>query len=88
MLCVFATDEDQPWPSPPGTHPWYLKTDVKCVSSLDQGRSWSGAAQTIFAGTHHTYAPGVLPLSDGSLLLTCEDFATGGHRAFRGVIAP
>ena len=86
LLCVFATDEDQPSPSPPGTHPWYLKTDVKYVFSLDQGRSWSRAAQTIFAETHHCYAPGVLPLRDGSLLVTCEDFATGGHRAFRGVV--
>jgi hypothetical protein len=88
LLCVFATDEDQPLPSPSGTHPWYLKTDVKYVFSLDQGRSWSRAAQTIFAGTHHSYAPGVLPLRDGSLLVTCEDFATGGHRAFRGVLSP
>jgi hypothetical protein len=88
LICVFATDEDQPSPSKSGTHPWYLKTDVKCVSSLDQGREWSGAAQTIFAGTHHCYVPGALPLRDGSLLVTCQDFSTGGHRAFRGVIEP
>ena len=87
LLCVFATDEDQPLPSPSGTHPWHLKTDVKYVSSLDEGRTWSPAAQTIFAGTHHCYAPGVLPLRDGSLLVTCQDFSTGGHRAFRGIIA-
>jgi hypothetical protein len=88
LLCVFATDEDQPSSSPPGTHPWHLRTDVKYVFSLDQGRSWSRAAHTIFAGTHHSYVPGVLPLRDGSLLVTCEDFATGGHRAFRGALAP
>jgi hypothetical protein len=88
LLCAFATDEDQTSPSPSGTHPWYLKTDVKCVSSPDQGRTWSPAAQTIFAGTHHCYAPGVLPLRDGSLLVTCQDFSTGGDRAFRGIIGP
>jgi hypothetical protein len=84
LLCVFATDEDQPSSSRPGTHPRYLKTDVKYVFSLDQGTTWSPTAHTIFAGTHRTYAPGVLPLRDGSLLVTCEDFATGSHRAFRG----
>jgi hypothetical protein len=84
LACVFATDEAQPSSSPPGTHPRYLKTDVKCVFSYDQGRSWSGAAQTLFAETHHAYAPGILPLKDGSLLVTCEDFATGACRAFRG----
>ena len=46
LLCVFATDEDQPSPSPSGTHPWHLKTDMKYVFSLDEGRSWSHAAQT------------------------------------------
>jgi hypothetical protein len=88
LVCVFATDEDQAVPSPSGTHPWYLKTDVKYVSSLDNGRTWSLVAQTLSAGTHHSYAPGILPLRDGSLLVTCQDFASGGHRAFRGVSAP
>ena len=88
LLCVFATDEDQPFPSPSGTHPRHLKTDVKYVTSFDEGRTWSTAAQTVFAETHNCYAPGVLPLRDGSLLVSCQDFATGGHRAFRGVIAP
>jgi len=81
LCCVFATDEAQPLPSRSGTPPRYLKTDVKCVFSVDQGRSWSPAAQTIFAGTHHSYVPGVLMLRDGSLLVTCQDFSTGGHRA-------
>ena len=88
LLCVFATDEDQASPSPSGTHPRDMRTDVKCVFSLDQGRSWSQPAETIFAGTHHSYSPGALPLSDGSLLVTCQDFAPYTHRAFRGVIAP
>jgi hypothetical protein len=84
LLCVFATDEDQPLPTPSGTHPRHLKTDLKCVFSLDQGHSWSQAADTIFAGKHHSYVPGVLPLRDGSLLVTCQDSTTGGHRSFRG----
>ena len=88
LLCVFATDEDQPSSSPPGTHPRRMRTDVKYVFSLDQGRSWSGPAQTLFPDTHRCYAPGVLLLRDGSLLVTCEDFATGGYRAFRGVNDP
>lgn len=88
LLCVFATDEDQASSSPPGTHPWYLKTDVKYVVSVDQGRTWSPTAHTLFAGTHHTYAPGVVPLRDGSLLATFQDFAIGSPRAFRGSRAP
>ena len=88
LVCVFATDEDQPSSSPPGTPPWYLETDVKCVLSFDAGRSWSPIAQPIYSGTHHCYAPGILPLRDGSLLVTCEDFSISGHRAFRGVTAP
>ncbi len=87
LLCVFATDENQPLPSPSGTHPWHLKTDVKCVSSLDGGHTWSPAAQTVFAGTHQCYAPGLLPLRDGSLLVTCQDFSISGHRAFRAIIS-
>jgi hypothetical protein len=87
LLCVFATDEDQPLPGVSGTPPWQLKTDVKCVSSLDAGHTWSIVAQAVFAGTHRCYAPGVLALRDGSLLVTCQDFSTRGHRAFRGIIA-
>jgi hypothetical protein len=88
LVCVFATDEDQPSSSRPGTPARFLKTDVKYVVSLDQGHTWPPAAHTLFAGTHHTYAPGVLPLRDGSLLTTFQDFATGSHRAFRGTWAP
>ncbi len=88
LLCVFATDEDRPVPSRSGTHPRHIKADVKCVISPDEGRTWPPAAETIFAGTHHCYVPGALSLRDGSLLVTCQDFATGGHRAFRGVAAP
>jgi len=88
LVCVFATDEDQPTPSNSGTHPWHLKTDVKCVSSRDRGRTWSTVAQTVFAGTHRCYAPGALLLQDGSVLVTCQDYSTGSHRAFRGAAAP
>lgn len=88
LLCVFATDEDQPLASAPGTHPRQMMLDVKCVSSLDAGRTWSTTAQTIFAGTHRCYVPGVLPLRDGSLLVACLDFSTVSHRAFRGIITP
>jgi hypothetical protein len=88
LLCVFATDEDQPAPSKSGTHPWHLKTDVKCVSSRDEGRTWSAAAKTVFAGTHRCYAPGALLLRDGSVLVTCQDYSIWGHRAFRGVLTP
>jgi hypothetical protein len=88
LICVFATDEGCAVPSRSGTHPWHLKTDVKCVTSGDEGRTWSPAAQTVFAGPHRSYAPGVLLLRDGSLLVTCQDYATWGHRAFRGVVAP
>ena len=88
LLCVFATDEDQPTPSPSGTLPWHMKTDIKCVTSIDDGRTWSSSAQTVFAGPHKSYAPGILPLRDGSLLVTFQDFSTGGHRAFRGIITP
>jgi hypothetical protein len=88
LLCVFATDEDQASSTRPGTPARFLKTDVKYVVSLDQGRTWSPTAHTLFAGTHHSYAPGVLRLRDGSLLATFQDFATGSHRAFRGSRAP
>ena len=82
LLCVFATDEDQPSSSRPGTLARFLKTDVKHVVSPDQGRTCSRTSHTLFAETHHTYATGVLPLRDGSLLATFQDFATGSHRAF------
>jgi hypothetical protein len=88
LVCVFATDEDQPSSSRPGTPARFLKTDVKYVLSLDQGHTWPPMAHTLFAGTHHTYGPGVLPLRDGSLLATFQDFAIGSHRAFRGSWAP
>jgi hypothetical protein len=88
LLCVFATDEDQPRPGKSGTPPWRLKMDVKSVLSFDQGRTWSRAADTIFAGTHRSYVPGVVQLRDGSLLVTWQDFSTWGHQSVRGVITP
>lgn len=88
LLCVFATDENSPKPGKSGTHPRRLDLDLKYVLSRDNGRTWPHEARTIFAGTHRTYVPGVLPLRDGTLLLTCEDFSIKGHRAFRGTPAP
>jgi hypothetical protein len=88
LLCAFATDEDRPAPGKPGTHAMFLSLDLKYLSSSDNGRTWPRAAQTIFAVTHHTYAPGILSLRDGSVLVTCQDFATSSHRAFSGRIVP
>ena len=88
LICAFATDEYQAVPSRSGTPSWQLKMDVKCVTSGDQGQTWSPTAQTVFAETHRSYAPGVLLLQDGSLLVTCQDYSTWGHRALRGSIAP
>jgi hypothetical protein len=84
LMCVFATDEDSPEAGKPGTHARHLQLDVKYVVSLDDGRTWPRAARTIYAGTHHTYVPGLVPLRDGTLLVTCEDFSPMGYRAFRG----
>ena len=88
LLCVFATDEDQPPPSKSGTHPRHLKTDVKAVSTCDEGRIWSAPTQTVFAAAHRCYAPGALLLQDGSVLVTCQDYSIGGYRAFHGVVVP
>ncbi len=84
LICVFATDDNFPTLTKPGTPAWSLNTDVKCIVSLDEGTSWTSPAQTIFAGTHHTYAPGVLVLADGRLLVTVQDYSAHGHRAFQG----
>jgi hypothetical protein len=84
LLCVFATDENHAAPGKPGTHASHLNLDLKYVLSLDDGHTWLREARTIYAGTHRTYIPGLLPLRDGSLLVTCEDFSTSGYRAFRG----
>jgi len=88
LISVFATDEDNPKPGKSGTHPRHLDLDLKYVLSRDNGRTWPREARTIYAETHRTYVPGVLPLRDGALLVTCEDFSTGGYRAFRGTLAP
>jgi len=88
LVCVFATDENSALPGKSGTHPRHLELDLKYVLSKDSGRTWSHEALTLYAETHRTYVPGVLPLRDGALLVTCEDFATGGYRAFRGTLAP
>ncbi|MCX6917492.1 MAG: sialidase family protein [Verrucomicrobia bacterium] len=84
LLCVFATDENHAVPGKPGTHASQLNLDLKYVMSMDDGRTWQRDARVIYAGTHRTYIPGLLPLRDGSLLVTCEDFSTSGYRAFRG----
>jgi hypothetical protein len=84
LLCVFATDEDRPVPGRSGTPPWQLHLDLKCVFSGDGGHSWSREASGVFTTTHRTYVPGILPLRDGSLLVTCQDFSTTGYRALRG----
>lgn len=59
LLCVFITDEDRPNPDKPGTPPPQLNMDVKCVWSVDGGRTWSQSAQTVYAETHKCYMPGV-----------------------------
>ena len=84
LLCAFATEEDQPAPSVSGTHPQHLKLDLKYISSRDDGRTWTRDAQTLFTGKHRSYAPGILLLKDGALLVTFQDFATGGHGVLKG----
>lgn len=86
LLCVFATDEDRDTPGKPGSPPWAFRMDVKCILSRDDGRTWSGSAHTVFAENHRSYAPGVLVLRDGGLLVTCMSFDAADHRAFRGVV--
>ena len=88
LLCVFTTDEERDTPSRPGTPPRAFRMDVKCLFSDDNGQTWPGPPQTIFAEAHHNYAPGALVLRDGSVLVTCMSFDRAGHRAFRGVSAP
>ena len=88
LVCVFATDENSAQPGKSGTHPRRLNLDLKYILSKDSGRTWSHEALTLYAGTHRTYVPGVLPLRDGALLVTCQDFSTGGYRAFRGTPTP
>lgn len=84
LICVFATDEDRAEPDRPGTPPPQFHMDIKCVVSCDGGQSWTQRAQTVFAGSHRCYAPGLSVLQDGSLLLTFVDFAMRGARAVRG----
>jgi hypothetical protein len=86
LVCVFTTDEDRDTPSAPGTPPWAFRMDLKWIFSGDNGRSWSRPAQTVFAN-QRSYAPGVLVLSDGNLLVTTMSFDAAGHRAFRGAVA-
>lgn len=86
LVCVFTTDEDRDTPSAPGTPPWAFRMDLKWIFSGDNGRSWSCPAQTVFAN-QRSYAPGVLVLRDGNLLVTTMSFDAAGHRAFRGKVA-
>jgi len=88
LICVFATDEDQPFPGRSGTPPWRLKTDVQSVTSANAGHGWSPVARSVFVGAHKCYAPGVLLLQDSSLLATFQDFSTWEHVALRGLVTP
>jgi len=84
LICVFSTAEDSAEPGKSGTHARHLQLDLKYVRSRDDGRTWPREALSLYGGTHRTYVPGLLPLQDGTLLVTCEDFSTMGFRAFRG----
>ena len=63
LLCLFCTDEDRDEPDVSGTPPRRMNLDIKCVTSRDDGRTWSRLASLVYAGTHRNYLPGVIELS-------------------------
>jgi hypothetical protein len=82
LLCVFATNEDQTSPDPPGTPAHLLHCDIKMVRSQNRGRNWSEPI-TLYQETHRAYMPQIIPLSDKSGLCVFLDFE---HKEFRGVL--
>jgi hypothetical protein len=84
LLCVFATNEDQPTPDAPGTPAHLLHGDIKMVRSNNRGRTWSDPVP-VFQTTHRTYMPQLIPLSDKTALCLFLDFQ---ENAFQSVLTP
>ena len=74
LASVFCTDEDRETPDRSGTPAPRLNMDVKQVVSKDGGKTWS-APQTIYAGAHRNYLPGLVALPRGKSLALWLDFA-------------
>lgn len=76
LLCLFCTDEDREKPDRSGTPPRALNMDLKCVTSSDDGRTWSPPA-VVDAEGHKDYLPGVAELRPGELLAAWWDTLRG-----------
>ena len=74
LACIFCTDEDREVPDRSGTPAPRLNMDIKQVISKDGGKTWS-APQTIYAGAHRNYLPGLVSLPKGKSLALWLDFA-------------
>ncbi|MDX1931658.1 MAG: sialidase family protein [Capsulimonadales bacterium] len=83
LVCIFCTDEDRERPDISGTPPHRLNMDVKAVTSVDGGRTWS-ASETVAGESHRTYLPGLVETGGGELLATWIDFAGDVRTLGRG----
>lgn len=83
LFVVFCTDEGREKPDKSGTLPSEMNLDIKCVTSVDDGKTWS-APQLVYAEGHRSYLPGVAELSDGILQVHCIDYASRSTRVVRG----
>lgn len=82
LVCIFGTDESQEIPDKPGTPPPGLHLDIKLSTSRDGGTTWS-APETLFAGGHRNYLPGLVALPKNKLFALWINFT---EDALQGLI--
>ena len=87
LVCVFATDEDRDVPDEPGAPIRAMNRDIKFVSSMDQGKTWTTHAFPVAIETHKTYMPQMVqlrhPRHKGAFLCLYLDTELG-FRCLRG----